>query len=54
MRVQIDCGAIHTVGPKEVARTFELKETVMSKRGVGCVAANGSSVKNYGEKKVVG
>ncbi len=26
----------------------------MSKRGAGSVAANGSSIKNYGEKKVVG
>ena len=54
MRVQIDCGAIDTVGPKEIARAFEMKETEMSKRGIGYVAANGSSIKNYGEKKIVG
>ncbi len=26
----------------------------MSKKGIGCVAANGSSNKNYGENKVIG
>ncbi len=39
---------------REVAKAFEIKETAMSKRGVGHVAASGSSVKNYGEKKIVG
>ena len=53
-RVQIDSGAIDTVAPKDVARAFEMKETMMSKRGIGFVAANGSSIKNYGEKKIVG
>ncbi len=46
-RVQIDSGAIGTVGPKEIARAFEMKETAMSKRGIGCVAANRSGLKNY-------
>ncbi len=54
VRVQIHSGAIDTVGPREVAQAFELKETAMSKRGVGFVAANGGSIKNYGEKKMVG
>ncbi len=49
-----DSGAIDTVGPKKYARAFEMKETEMSERGVEYVAANGSSVKNYGEKKIVG
>jgi hypothetical protein len=31
-----------------------MKETTMSKKGIGFVAANGSSIKNYGEKRVVG
>ena len=31
-----------------------MKATEMSKRGIGCVAAKGSSVENYGEKKIVG
>jgi hypothetical protein len=54
IRVQIDSGAIDTVGPKEIARAFEMKETLMSKRGIGFIAANGSNIKNYGEKKIVG
>jgi hypothetical protein len=54
VRVQIDSGAIDTVGPKEFARACEMKETEMSKRGIGHVAANGSSIKNYGEKNIVG
>ncbi len=47
------CPRHGTVGPKEIARAFEMKETAMSKRGVGFVAANGSGIKNYGEKKIV-
>ena len=31
-----------------------MRETEMSKRGIGYVAANGSSIENYGEKKIVG
>ncbi len=41
-RVQIDSGAVHAADPMETARAFELKETTMSKRGVGFVAASGS------------
>ncbi len=33
---------------------FEMNETVMSMEGIGHVVANGSSIKNHGEKKVVG
>ncbi len=54
VRVQTDSGAIDTVGPSEVAKAFEMKETEMSKRGMGYVAANWSSGKNYDEKKIVG
>jgi hypothetical protein len=54
VRVQIDSGAIDTVGPRGVAKAFAMKETTMSKKGIGFVAANGSSIKNYGEKRVVG
>ena len=52
--VQIDSGAVDTVGPKEIAGAFDMKETVMSKKGIGFVAANGSSIKNYGEKRIAG
>ena len=54
MRIQIDSGAIDTVGPKDIAGAFKMRETEMSKRGRGYVAANGSGIKNYGEKKIAG
>ncbi len=53
-RLARDSGAINRVGPKETARAFETKETAMSKRGVGFVAASGSRIKSYGEKKIIG
>jgi hypothetical protein len=54
IRVQVDSGAIDTVAPKDVAKKFALRETPASRRGVGFVAANGSKIKNYGERKVTG
>ncbi len=51
--MQIDSGAIDAVGPKEIATAFEIKEAEMSKRGIGYAAANGSSIKNYGEEEIV-
>jgi hypothetical protein len=53
-RVQIDSGMIDTVGPKDIAKAFEAKETMVSRIGVGYVAADGSSIKNYGEKTTFG
>ena len=52
--MQIDSGAIDTVGPREVAKAFGMKETVMSKKGVGFIAANGSGIKSFGENRTVG
>ncbi len=52
IRVQIDSGAVETEGRKEVA--LKMRETAMSKTGSGYVAANGSSIKNYGEKRMDG
>ncbi len=52
--VQVDSGAIDTVGQKEIPKAFEMKETMMSKRGIGFAAANGSGIKNYGEKRIIG
>ncbi len=49
-RVQIDIGAIDAVGPKEISTAFEMKNAEMSKRGIGYVAAGGSSVENYGRR----
>ncbi len=50
VRVQIDSGAIDAVGPKEIAKALEMKGAEMPKRGAGYVAANGSSIENYGER----
>ncbi len=47
-------GAIDTVGPKEVAKAFTMQENAMSKKVLWYVAANGSGIKNYGEKGIVG
>jgi hypothetical protein len=44
IRVQIESGAVDTVGPKEIAKAFEMKETAMSKIGIGFVAASGSGI----------
>ena len=54
IRIQVDSGAIDTVGPKDIAGAFKMRETEMSRRGIGFVAANGSGIKSYGEKKIVG
>ncbi len=46
IRFQTGSGATDTVGPKEIARAFELKDTAMSKRGIAFVAANGRGINN--------
>ncbi len=54
VRAQDDSEAVDAVGPEEIAKAAEGKDTVMPRRGVGCVEANGSSIENYGENKIVG
>ncbi len=39
--------------PKEIAKGFEMKETIVSKRGIGFVAANGSGINNYGKEDTI-
>ncbi len=51
VRVQIDSGAIDAVCPKEIAKAFEMKETEMSKRGIGYVPPTVISIENDGEEK---
>ncbi len=46
--------ATGAVGPKDIAKALDMKDTGMSRRGVGHVAANGTTIRNYGEKKIVG
>ena len=54
VRIKFDSGAIDTVGPKSMAGAFKMRETEMSRKGIGFVAANGSSIQNYGEKMIIG
>jgi hypothetical protein len=35
VHVQIDSGAIDSVGPNEVARAFALRDTAVSRKGLG-------------------
>ncbi len=51
IRVQFDSGAVDTGSPKEIAKAFEMRETIMSRRGIA--SAKGSGIENYGEKSVV-
>ena len=54
VRVQVDSGAVDTAVPRETARAFAVRPTEMSKKGIGFIAANGSKISSYGEKKVSG
>ena len=54
IRVQVDSGAVDTVAPRHIAKAFKLRETALSKNNIGFVAANGSKIENYGERKVCG
>lgn len=53
-RIQTDSGAIDTVGPQEIAKAFETKETAIRRIGRGLPAATVSEIKNCREKKTVG
>ena len=52
--VTVDSGAYNTVGPKHVGAHFDVKPTEASKAGRGYSAANGSIIKNYGQRVIVG
>ncbi len=53
-RAQDESGAVDTAGSREIARAFEMNETIVSRRDVGFAAANESGIKNYWEKIIVG
>ncbi len=53
-RSQLDSLAVDVVGPKEVVRTFRMKISVISEKGIGDVVASGSSIKNYGKRRSSG
>ena len=52
--VKIDSGAIDTVMPPAVGKHFNTIQTEMSQRGPGFRAANGSPIKHYGQKTIIG
>ena len=52
--VKIDSGAIDTVMPPSVGNYFGLAETVMSRKGPGFRAANGTAIKHYGQRTMRG
>ena len=52
-RSQLSSVAIHIVGPKEIAKEFGIKETLMSRKGTGCVATNGSGIREDGRQEIV-
>lgn len=54
IRVQVDSGAFDWVTPKSTAASIPIKETESSKKGMNYVAANGTEIKNFGEKVVKG
>ena len=54
IRVQIDSGAVDTVGPKSAGKAFPINPTKASKAGKNYIAANGSAIKNYGERVIKG
>jgi hypothetical protein len=54
IRVPIDAGAAETVGPKEIAKAFEMKETFVSRIGIGTVAAHGSGRKTTEKRRSSG
>ena len=54
INVKIDSGAIDSCLPKSAGSGFQIKESKMSKEGSMYRAANGTSIRNYGEKDLKG
>ena len=52
--ITVDSGAADTVGPKRVGKTLPIRETKSSKAGINYRAANGTTIKNYGERRLEG
>ena len=52
--MQVDSGAVDTVGPTPAGNTLKIKETRASKSGKNYVAANGPVIKNHGERFIKG
>ena len=54
IKVSLDSGAIDWIMNPNTAKAFKIKETAASKEGRGHRAANGTPIKNYGEKLIDG
>ena len=54
LRVVVDSGACETVGPANVATGFELRPTNASINNVHYVAANGTRIRNHGQRTIRG
>ena len=54
LTVTVDSGAYNTVGPVKVATHFKVEPTKASQSGQHYRAANGSMIKNYGQRIVSG
>ena len=49
---KIDSGAVDNVVPKSVGDSFPIKPTTLSKQGVNYQAANGTPIKNHGQRDI--
>ena len=52
--VTLDSGAYNTVGPRRVGSYFPIKPTEASQTGKHFSAANGTVIKNYGQRVIKG
>ena len=52
VKITADSGAVDHVAPRSLAKDTPVEETKASRMGVHYVAANGSEIKNEGEKRV--
>ena len=52
--LKIDSGAVDTVIPPSVAETVPTEQTEQSVHGAGFRAANGTPIKHFGQKTVIG
>ena len=52
--VAVDSGAHHSVGPPDVATYIEVEDTEASRAGRHYSAANGSGIRNYGQRIISG
>ena len=52
VKITADSGAVDHVAPRTLAKSTPVMETKASKMGVHYVAANGSEIKNEGEKRI--